>query len=219
MNNQAINKLNSQFSIPIFDNENNNIGSLSLIDNTILEKQDIIHKLTKWRRMFMRNFLTQFPATEERTKNWLKNIVIPSLERKLFLILDEKGNILGNFGICNLIETTAELDNIIRGERGGNPRLIYYAEIAILKWLYYTLNIQVVNLHVFSNNPITIDLHNSIGFKIINRVHLYKQSFNNEIHYSTNTSGEKMNFDYVEMKLTKKDFEKLNKILFINYKD
>ena len=56
MNNQAINKLNSQFSIQIFDNENNNIGSLSLIDNTILEKQDIIHKLTKWRRMFMRNF-------------------------------------------------------------------------------------------------------------------------------------------------------------------
>lgn len=31
---------------------------------------------------------------------------------------------------------STQLDNLIRGERGGHPRLIYYSKIALLKWIF-----------------------------------------------------------------------------------
>jgi RimJ/RimL family protein N-acetyltransferase len=155
----------------------------------------------------MKFFLTQFTPSIERTEKWLKEIVIPSKDRILFLIYTLEGNIVGNFGICNINYDDVELDNLIRGEKGGDPQLIYYSEISLLNWIFSQLNVQSVILHVFSNNPKTITLHEKVGFKIIKEYNLWKKNIESDVIYSTtDNGGDMVNFCYLEMSLAKDEF-------------
>ena len=126
----------SQFVIPIRTSEGIQIGVLRPIDESLSKLPEVIEKLTRWRRRFMQYFLTQFPASEVRTAAWLEKAVVPGDDRILFLICDDGGRLVGNLGVCDIKPHEAEVDNVIRGEKGGGPRLIFFAGIAMLSWLY-----------------------------------------------------------------------------------
>ena len=196
-----------EFSIPILNYERIQVGRLRPIDIELSKNPELIEKLTKWRRMFARYFLTQFQPSIERTAAWLHNIVIPSDDRLLFLICDMDDIIIGNFGICNLLPTEAEIDNLIRGEMGGDPNLIFFSEIALLKWLYFSARIESALLHVFSNNGMTISLHSSVGFLETKRYDLQKIQVGDEIKYSIGAEGEIADFQYIEMRLSREEFQ------------
>lgn len=199
-----------RFKIDILDDEGFKIGSLNPIDNRFANDQGVIDKLTKWRKMFKNFFLTQFTPTPERTKNWLESFVLPSDNRVLFLVHTDKDDIIGNFGVCDICENRAELDNLLRGEMGGHPQLIYFAELAILRWLFRDLEIPNVILHVFSNNYKTTALHESIGFRTVAFNHLIKEESENELRYVVRDtpSTQAVSFTYLEMMLTAAEFEK-----------
>ena len=163
------NNTSEKFSIAIKDNNDKAIGSLVLVQKRDANNPIILDALTRWRKKYMKYFLTQFNASTNRTKSWLENIVIPSTDRLLFLILDEDNNLIGNFGIADILFDRCELDNLIRGEKGGHPKLIYFSELSLLKWLFLEKNVKRVNLHVFANNLPTIKLHKSVGFVEIGR--------------------------------------------------
>ena len=118
------NNTSEKFSIAIKDNNDKVIGSLVLVQKRDANNPIILDALTRWRKKYMKYFLTQFNASTNRTKSWLENIVIPSTDRLLFLILDEDNNLIGNFGIADILFDRCELDNLIRGENGGHPKLI-----------------------------------------------------------------------------------------------
>lgn len=204
----------SKLNIPIQDDDSHCVGQLILITEEDVRNKVIIDSLTRWRMKFMKYFLTQFTASAERTRSWLANTVIPSEDRLLFLIVDETERLIGNFGIANIEHERCELDNLIRGEKGGHHRLIYFSEISLLKWLYYEQSMRYVNLHVFSNNTPTIKLHSSVGFKEIARKPLYKfihtdgtVSYRTEYH---ECAVEVVPFEYVEMGLDVVSFESLH---------
>ena len=196
------------FQVSIVNELNIPIGFLKPITfNLINYDNEILPFLTKWRRMFIKYFLTQFTPTVERTSKWLKEIVIPSEDRILFLIYSSDGTLIGNFGVCNVKCHEVELDNLIRGEKGGDLQLIYYAEVCLLRWIFSQFEVSSAVLHVFSNNQKTISLHEKVGFKIVREYRLWKESFGEEIIYSTiNESGELAKFTYLEMCLTRDEF-------------
>jgi RimJ/RimL family protein N-acetyltransferase len=181
---------------------------------------DVVEKLTQWRRMFMHFFLTQFPATAERTAKWLEKVVVPADDRILFLISDLDGQWVGNFGVCDIRPHSAELDNLIRGEAVSQPQFILYTELAMLSWLYFGLGIDSVTLHVFSNNVKTIKLHFKAGFAEKQRSQLSKLQEGNEIKYLIDSrEGEPVDFTYIEMEMQGPEFERRNPWVKAGYAD
>ena len=80
--------------------------------------------MTIWRNASMSSFLTQFNATEHRTKEWLDNVILPACDRLLFELLDDQNNSIGHAGVTNFNIKSAELDNFIRGEKGGSITIL-----------------------------------------------------------------------------------------------
>lgn len=198
----------SRTKIEIKNNKGLLLGYLKPVDTLLASDSDIITKLTRWRKMFMKYFLTQFHATEERTKLWIQRVVIKDDTRLLFLILDEIEKPIGNFGVCNISSESAELDNLIRGERGGDPKLVYFSELFLMNWIYRNLNVDRIFLHVFSTNTRTISLHSSIGFNISRGYSLIKHVSNKEVRYEVGKEKDKATDEltYLEMDFFRNDF-------------
>ena len=202
------NNTSEKFSIAIKDNNDKAIGSLVLVQKRDANNTIILDALTRWRKKYMKYFLTQFNASTNRTKSWLENIVIPSSDRLLFLILNEDNNLIGNFGIADILFDQCELDNLIRGEKGGHPKLIYFSELSLLKWLFLEKKVKRVNLHVFANNLPTIKLHKSVGFVEIGRRKLERvQSKDGAVSFEeTQIFSEGNSIEYLELMLESNDF-------------
>ena len=208
---KGLGRVSCQFLIPIRTSEDIQIGVLRPIDEALCKLPEVVEKLTRWRSVFMQYFLTQFPASEERTSTWLEKVVIPSDDRVLFLICDDVGRLVGNFGVCNIKPHEAELDNLIRGERGGAPGLIFFAEIAMLRWLYFGLGVKSVTGHVFSNNSRTINLHSKVGFSERQRFDLSRIQEGEDVRYLVNSSdGELVDFHYIQIAMDRSHFELSN---------
>ncbi len=171
--------------IPIRNARGINLGHLSPITVSSAEDPDVIEALTRWRDRYKAFFQSQFKPTLAGTQSWLKNVVLKNDSRLLFLIYANSGVRVGNFGICHLTSTQAELDNLLRGEKGGDPDLIYHAEICMIHWIYETLCVGHIFLLIFENNILTIMLHRSIGFKEIRSHPLYRVEKGEELNYTT----------------------------------
>lgn len=201
----------NRFKLPIFDSEGHCLGTLECVDRVLVKDPIVIAELTDWRARYMRYFLTQFVATSERTERWLKQVVLPSNDRMLFLICSEEGKPVGNFGVCNIGFVQGELDNLIRGRKGGHPKLVFYSEVAMLSWMFGPLSLKTANLHVFSSNIKTIQLHSSVGFTISSSQRLHRLEGNDEVYFLVNSDkGELASFSYLEMTITKDIFLNLH---------
>lgn len=197
----------TRFVIPVKNQEGNVIGMLSCLDRGAAEDMDIVADLTAWRQKFMRFFLTQFEATPARTKVWLDNVMLPSTDRLLFTICLPNGQMVGNFAVCNIADNSGELDNLIRGRKGGDPRLIYYCELALLCWMFLFLDYRSANLHVFSNNRPTIRLHTSVGFSVANSIPLTQRNSPGLVEYLLDgPEGGAVDFTYLEMSINRDVF-------------
>src|SRR5258706_2471726 len=152
------------FNIGIANDANEPIGTLKPITNSVLNDAEIIERLTKWRNQTKKYFLTQFNATEERTKKWLREVVLQDYSRLLFLIYSP-ARLIGQCGFKDLSAATVEIDNLIRGEIGGDHRLIYYSEKALIRWLFHSFDIERVFGIVLADNLLALNIHDSVGFR------------------------------------------------------
>lgn len=150
------------------------IGKLVPIGSWILNDQDKIKQMCDWRQRAMRMFLTQFMSTPERTLQYLKNLSISEPGRILFVLLDGEDHFVGHLGIADVDGQNGELDNLMRGLEGGDPRLIYYSEVCLINWCIHTLDIKRISVRVVSYNWLVIDLHEEVGFEITEKLALKK---------------------------------------------
>lgn len=151
--------------LPIVDRTGDRVGALRLLDSALAADPAVVTDLTEWRARSMRFFLTHFTPSEARTRDWLLNVVLPADDRLLFLIETEPDCFVGNFGLATISAGSAELDNLIRGRRGGGPDFIHLAECAMLRALFADEARATVTLRVFSTNSTTIRLHAGVGFE------------------------------------------------------
>ena len=116
---------------------------------------DDVCVLTEWRNRFVRSFLTEFEATEERTKAWLTEVVGPDPTRFLFMLDDVHGRTIGYLGLAFIDweERTGEADAIVRGV-DELPGIMTKALLALLRWAHRDLGLtKALNVRVRSDNP------------------------------------------------------------------
>ncbi|MDT7540751.1 MAG: hypothetical protein QOE33_655 [Acidobacteriota bacterium] len=174
-------QLDFDTEIPVVNDQNVKIGLLRPIDCRLANDTEIINSLTAWRRRFERFFFTQFEVSDERTKSWLNNVVIKDDTRILFLVLDATGKGTGNLGACSITSDSAELDNFIRGERGGDPKLMLLSGLSLIGWIYRVLNIRKISARVLANNLRTLSVYEAADcFEWSRRPGLVKESNSDE---------------------------------------
>jgi RimJ/RimL family protein N-acetyltransferase len=178
-----------QIRIEILNDKSDKIGYLKPITKSIINDLNIINKLTEWRNKFMGYFLTQFHATNDRTLNWIKSNIINDNTKMLFIIYDKIGNPIGNLGFTKLTNINSEIDNLIKGEESKPSNIIYFAELALIDWMFSNLNISEIYGHVFSDNIAPLMLHREVGFEIIEKIRVYKYEINNEVHWELTESN------------------------------
>lgn len=198
----------TRLRLPIFVPNGEFVGMMYCVDRGMMS-DELIRDMTKWRQGNMQWFLTQFIATESRTKAWMEQSFLPDSTRILFLIYDHHKNVIGQYGLRSMDSELGEIDIIIRGNKGGVKGLIHYSEIAILAWMFGKLGQSKSNLFVFSHNEPTVKLHTSTSFEIVDSLRLSEGVVpNSYTHYYLVESdeGALVHFSYLEMATTKERF-------------
>lgn len=196
------------FSLDVVDETDKKIASLVPIGNWALRDSELLKKFTAWRQLFMRFFLTQFQASEKKTQSYLKNFSIEQNNRILFAIFMEKA-LVGHIGLSNVSRSTAELDNIIRGQSGGHKDLIYFSEKALLEWAFDNINVSTIYAQVMSKNFMALSLHERFLFKSKNRRSLRKIVSQASIAFEVcNERSSTENFFLEVMEVSREDFFK-----------
>lgn len=194
--------------LPIRSDTGRVVAELQCIDRSMLNEPGLIADLTAWRNQAMPFFLTQFAATEERTRGWLESISLPAADRILFVICDLDGNRLGNFGVCNIRPGAAEFDNVIRGRMSDIRNLMFHCGEALLEWMFSGLGAKTAELHVFSDNEKAIGLYKRLGFTAAESLPLRRTEEKGTVKYSVvDRSLANAGFDYLRMEIPVERFE------------
>jgi hypothetical protein len=187
------------------------IGRLLPVGKWILSHNDIISEMTSWRNNSKKYFLTVFENTFEKTYNYLNNFCILPNSRILFLIYDDSNKLIGNLGFVVINKNTVELDNLIRGVKGGDAKLIENAEVCLLNFIFSNNLIKNVLARVLSFNVKVLQIHKKIGFKIINEDFLLKKKNSNlSVHEKCQQKETNVTYGLINLKLSKKNFYKNN---------
>lgn len=125
---------------------------------------DLVDTLTMWRNEHRHWFLDTRPVTPESTEKWLTGLLADP-KKHLFLIADSDGVNIGTYGWHHIMDGVAELTNLVRGRPGGHPRLIYYAEIALLRWLF-SQGYKRITGECLAHNDKVMRLHLATGFRV-----------------------------------------------------
>ncbi|WP_198266385.1 GNAT family N-acetyltransferase [sulfur-oxidizing endosymbiont of Gigantopelta aegis] len=175
--------------IIIYDDQANEIGLLRALNKKDLFNETMIKKITDWRNSNKEFFLTQFNATSERTRQWLENTVLSSATQMMFLIYSE-GTLLGHYGFKELSNESVLLDNAMRGERGGHPKLIEYAALALIKWLFEMFEVNEIYGYIIAKNPMAIKLNRALGFTFKEKLPLHKEIDGDETKWLMGKQGD-----------------------------
>ncbi len=181
--------------------------SLVLLTSEHAEDQKIIELLAKWRKKHQWWFPAQFNVTAEGTATWLRNGVIETPDRLLFMIRLNTGYV-GHVGLFrfNFGQRVCEIDNIVRGE-DGQKGIIGIAIVHMMQWGMESLGLRGYHLQTFSDNVKSLALYNRLGFSEIKRIPLVRVEKTDRIEWSDAPaafSGEALRYN-VLMELTNPD--------------
>ncbi len=197
--------------VVVLDKEQNVIGALVPVGEWILADEAKIEQIRLWRQRTMRMFLTQFESTFEKTFGYLQNLSINQQGRIFFLLYDDKNRFVGHIGIAGVDGKNGELDNLVRGVDGGHPRLVYFAEVALLNWCFQNLGIVESDVRVLSYNWLVLSLHEEVGYKYTENIPLKKITKDDGIfHEATSTDDANVKYSCTKMLLTKDVFYEIN---------
>lgn len=191
----------------ISNNKGEHVGKLVPVGDWILGDQEKIAQICAWRQKAMRMFLVQFESTYEKTYKYLKDLSIRDQGRLFFLIFDKDNRFVGHIGVSNITDHSFELDNLMRGENGGDPRLIYLSEMTLIDWAYKNLNVETSYVRVLSYNWMVLNLHEEVGYVKKEAHKLYKHEEGGVImHDFSKSECSNVGYSCVVMELSKKKF-------------
>lgn len=165
---------NHRLHLEVHDRHGQLIGHVVPLTPATLDDETVA-QLTRWRNLAKHAFLTQFEATPERTRRWLETTVFPDSARLMFLIhsLDRR---VGQVGLRDLTDDTVQLDNTLRGERGGAPDLMLMAHVSVMEWAFAQFSLRSIYCHVFEDNAPILRLLDALGLQVVARIPLELES-------------------------------------------
>jgi RimJ/RimL family protein N-acetyltransferase len=200
---KAVSSRDAALRLPIALPDGEEVGSLLLAGAWILQDEALLEQVTQWRGRNRRMFLSQFEPTPQRTAAYFRDLVLPAADRVLFFLRDPAGQVLGHLGIANWGDTSAELDNLVRGVGGGHPQLTAFAERRLLQWVFENSPVRTVFARVLSYNWMAQDLHTSIGFVATGELALRKVMAGDEVqHEIAPPEGANVGYRCVVMEIT-----------------
>jgi RimJ/RimL family protein N-acetyltransferase len=164
----------NNFKLKISGSDGKTLGWFAPITINSLSDEKLIQKLTEWRSIHRASFFTQFDPNQDKTRNWLKENILPDDTRILFIIFNAKGRPIGNYGLRDIQETSAELDNLLIGDSSSTGPLVFIAMKTFLNWIFSQLCLDYLTASIFKDNLTTILIHKKLGFKEINEIPVKK---------------------------------------------
>ena len=201
-------------ALPILNLENEIIGKLVPVGKWILSEDEKIRSLTQWRKKNIKFFFSQSKPSNERTIWYLNNFSIKKNNRIFFLIYTDKNEFIGHIGLADIEKKFAVLDNLIRGVRTGNSKLIHFSIVTIIDWFFKNFETNKIYGKIISYNSLSISLLEEVGFKIIDKIPLKKVKEINHIkveeinHINVNLSDSNVRYFCIKVLLDKKEFYK-----------
>jgi RimJ/RimL family protein N-acetyltransferase len=177
---------NIRFELDILSDKKEKLGKIRpILDSKISDNSEIIRFITKWREYYKENFISQFPVSEERTKNWLQNQVINKDNRILFIIQTPDGKLAGHIGVIffEVDEDTCEIDNVVKAADCNIPGLMYHALKTLNSFLFNSLKMKKIFLRVFSDNIKAKNLYLACGFSKTKEIKLKRVVQGDTIKY------------------------------------
>ena len=141
------------------------VGSLTPINTASLDDLPLMESITRWRIENAAAFATRFAATTDRTRDWLRETVLPADDRVLFLIRHDDTPI-GHIGFRDLTADAFQGDNLVRGERGGGLFFMRHSGLAFNAWAMQCFHVQHSWARVLANNQAAVDFNMSLGSKV-----------------------------------------------------
>lgn len=157
-------------AIPI-EFQGQSLGSLVPVGPWILGVSDLICQISAWRCRAMRMFLIQFDSTPSKTEDYLLKFSVGQRDRILFMI-EAEGSFVGHIGLAKITDTSAELDNLMRGSTGGSSELMKASERTLIRWAFMELGLQALQLRILSYNIFAKVIHEEMGFQTFQRSNL-----------------------------------------------
>ena len=196
-------------AVPVINMNGVRLGKLIPVGPWIVDDIEKVELIRAWRQKNMRMFLNQFESTFDRTLGYLKNLSVAQEGRIFFLIYDVSDILVGHMGIADVDGNSGELDNLMRGVEGGDPRLVYFSEISLLDWCFTNLGINQSDVRVLSNNWLVLSLHEEIGYSFVSNSPLKKYEKDNVIFHDVVAENESnVKYGSTKMLLKKDDFYK-----------
>jgi perosamine synthetase len=162
---------------------------------------ELLEKLTAWRNENVNVYPTQFVATVESTKAWLKDRLLAVDDRMLFLIVDNQGKVAGHIGFngCNNDDYLFEIDNVIRGEQAAAKGIFSAGMFALMELARKTLNVEGFFLRVMDDNPHAIEFYKRNGFIEDCRIPLFREEKTGVVSYREANKDEQASKTFVRM--------------------
>lgn len=147
------------------------------------DAQDI-QLLTEWRNRHVKNFLTEFVSTPERTQSWLGNGVHANPGKMLWMVETPDGERVGHIGLGFIDWSCAygEADAIVSG---GNspPGLMKASLLVLMRWAQEALGLETLAVRVRSDNP-AVEFYRKVGFVEYQRIPIVASSVPGGIHWA-----------------------------------
>ena len=198
-------------SIPVFNSLSEKVGHLVPVGPWLLTDVEKISLMTAWRARNNRMFLSQTRCSDDITYGYLETRAIEKECFILFLIFDVSDKFVGHIGMDDIDDYSGDLDNVVRGVAGGDTRLIYYSEIALLDWCFKNTKMSLSTLGVLSYNWMAKSCHEDVGFVSVEHFLLKKREENGATFHEVVAASEaNVTYSLERMKLAKDDFYRKN---------
>jgi RimJ/RimL family protein N-acetyltransferase len=148
----------------------------TLVPVTYYCRPEWVSLICKWRSDNQIGFANLFENTEEKTKNWIDNILLPRKDRILFMVYTMDSIPIGHLGFSsfNFETQSCEIDNVVRGEKAIKKGLMRFAMQTIMTWGKQELGLKDIYLKVLSHNWHAVRFYRHLGFKTLHSIPLYR---------------------------------------------
>lgn len=144
-----------------------------------------VELLNRWRVENPTLSPSRFPITSERTRRWITDAIINNDNRILFMVQSLEGTYIGHLGFTAIApeKRSAEVDQVVRGEKNVYPGLMGFALKSLIGWGKTELGLTHIDLVVLPDNEHGIEFYKRCGFERDGIIPLIKVETDNEISW------------------------------------